>query len=94
MYVLNVVISTYKSSLALSGLYNNTVFVLMYTHVSLINFINQSIITQDMTNNKRTGLQPLSPCFRIRIITALQQLRGCISVSKSYINTAYKFLAI
>ena len=43
MYELYVVIVTYKSSLAGRGLYNTTVFILMYTHVTLINIINQNI---------------------------------------------------
>ena len=43
MYVLYIVIVTYKSSLAGSGLYNTTVFILMYTHVTLAKIINQSI---------------------------------------------------
>ena len=40
MYELYVVIVPYKSSLAGRGLYNITVFILMYTHVTLINIIN------------------------------------------------------
>ena len=35
MCVLYVVIVTYKSSLAGRGLYNTTVFILMYTHVNI-----------------------------------------------------------
>ena len=41
MYELYVVIVTYKSSLAGRGLYNTTVFILMYTHVTLIHIINK-----------------------------------------------------
>ena len=42
MYLLYVVIVTYKSSFAGSGLNNTTaVFILMYAHVTLINIINQ-----------------------------------------------------
>ena len=45
MYVLYVVIVTYKSSLAGRSLYNTTtVFILMYTHVTLINIIYQIFI--------------------------------------------------
>ena len=45
MYVLYIIVLvTYTSILAGSGLYNTALCILMYTHVTLINIINQSII--------------------------------------------------
>ena len=60
MYVLYVVIVTYKSSLAGRGLYNTTVFILMFTNVTLINITNQPIINISQLN--RCKLKTMCPC--------------------------------